>query len=98
MGILKQVIDWKGDGRATVHPPREALGYGPSPVRLGTARLLAANLVESRNSNHSAMGSTLWVVIDYCLSHSLAFNLRISVDEYGCPVGYHVELVGACHE
>lgn len=93
MRIPESTIDWLGDGRTTQEPPASAVGAGPTSVRLGTAKALAANFVEAGHSHHSAMGSTLWVVMDYCASQSIPYDLTVHVGPYGEINGYTVTRV-----
>lgn len=86
-------INWKGDGRKVIHPPASALGINPSVLRLGVARMLAKNFEEAGHSTHSAVGSTLWAVMDYCKSHGIAHELTITWCESGSVMGYTVRRV-----
>lgn len=90
MRIPESTIDWLGDGRKTQEPPANALGAGPTPVRLGTAKVIAEEFVKAGVSRHSAMGSTLWVVMDYCASQSIPYDLTVHVGPYGDINGYTI--------
>ena len=83
-------IDWLGDGRKMQHPPKDAIGSGPTPVRLGTAKVLAEHFVQHGTSRHSAMGSTVWVILDYCAAQSIPYDLTVHVGPYGTIDGYTV--------
>jgi hypothetical protein len=89
MRIPESVIDWLGDGRKMQLPPANAIGH-PRAVRLGTAKVIAAEFVEAGHSNHSSMGSLVWVVMDYCASQAIPYDLTVHVDAYGTVMGYSI--------
>lgn len=84
-------INWKGDGRKVIQPPADAMGIRPMAIRLGAARMVAQMFDVSGHSNHSAMGSTLWVVLDYCLTNGIAHSLTTYRCESGSVMGYEVK-------
>lgn len=89
---IRQSIDWNGDGRKLQHPPENAVGKFPHPVRLWAAKMIASSFMENGESFHSNMGTTVWVIVDYCTANKLKFDLTTHFDEYGCSVGWTVKL------
>ena len=76
-----------GDGRTKVQPVNVFPGTRPKIVTRSTARLMIAHLLRCRVSTHSLSGSTLWIVITYCLETKTDFRLNVYPGQ-----GYFVEL------
>lgn len=87
---MEQTIDWNGDGRYHVSPPADAPGQAPTVLRLGSARLIVGLFRDKGESNHGALGSTVWVVVDYCLAHNIPHEV-ITYREDGQILGYTVK-------
>lgn len=88
--IPESKINWLGDGRKSLLPPADAIGAGPTSVRLGTAKVIAEQFSKTGVSRHSAMGSTVWVVMDYCAAQSIPYDLAVHVGPYGTIDGYTI--------
>ena len=71
-----------GDGRHTLTAlPRHVTdGTRPKRIRRGTARLLIENFENVGLSTHSAQGSTLWVIREYCESKGRPFLCDAKMD------------------
>jgi hypothetical protein len=79
-------MEWTGDGRKRVDPPTGAIGQRPAAVKIGQARDLIRSFETHGHSQHSGQGSFLWVIIDYCETYQIPYNLRAEPGN-----GYFVE-------
>lgn len=91
---MEQTINWTGDARKTISPPADAPGILPRAVRLGTAKQVRDQFIASGKSVHTPIGTTLWVVLDFCLSAGIAHELTTAYCESGSVMGYTVRRVG----
>ena len=65
-----------GDGRSvTMTAPPDAPGH-PIAIRVGVARMLIRNLLNSKQSNHSSRGNVLWVLVLWCQTHNKRYTLE----------------------
>lgn len=69
-------VDFNIDGRRKIQPPAGALGACPMPIRALTCRFLIESFLDSGRSVHSKAGTTLWVILEYCRQHNIAFQLE----------------------
>ncbi len=77
---------FNGDEEEILQPLSQFSGTRPATVTRAQARLLCQNFDASGHSNHSARGSTLWVILEHCAQADIAFNLRALPG-----MGYYVE-------
>lgn len=79
---------FSGDGRFVKEPMLRLPGTNPDSVTNANARHVIDALLTRGHTNHSGLGSTLWVVLVWCQLHDKAYTLRA---EPG--LGYYVELL-----
>jgi hypothetical protein len=78
----------KGDGRIMLEamPKHVRPDTQPLRIRRGTARMIINWFERNGFSSHSAMGGTLWLIIEYCEHHKIPYMVTGSRE-----MGYYVE-------
>jgi len=88
--LSKSKIDYgifNGDGRTTVSPINYPVGTRPISVTKSAARACINRFLSTKSSTHSVFGSTLWVILYFCVLHDIKYTLfRTS------GIGYYVQL------
>jgi len=66
MQIPDYIKELQADGRLSVGCPK--------PVRIPVARMIIQAFAESGCSTHSWLGSTLWIVVGFCIEHNIPYR------------------------
>lgn len=70
-----------GDGRAVLQPQNYPTGTAPIAVKRSTAKHMIKQFLMKGESFHSRAGSTVWVLVTYCLERYTACTVLKS--DYG---------------
>jgi hypothetical protein len=82
-----------GDGRRTL-APYEAFKVAdtvPMPMRRGSARVIIEAFETSGCTVHSPRGSTVWVVVEWCRSKGIYYQVESSKHN-----GFYIKRLGQC--
>jgi hypothetical protein len=73
---LSRYVPFEGDGRKRISCQSIHLQHMfPSPISYSQARMLIDRFLQRGESNHSALGETLWVLIEWCQYHKEPYTL-----------------------
>lgn len=78
-----------GDGRVKQPCLMPITGCENTAVTNATARMRIRSFVEHRQSTHSGMGATLWVIVLWCQTHRVPYQLLAHPGE-----GYFIKRIG----
>mgnify|MGYP001588521713 CR=1 FL=1 len=69
---------FEGDGRIKIYPDPQYVRVGTHPISVtrATARNLSRQFDYHGRSNHSGLGSVLWVIIEHCKTNGIKHVLR----------------------